>query len=785
MLLLLTSGCLYIGEHENSSRVDFDGDGFLNAAQAGGTDCDDQSALVNPDAVEVCNGFDDDCDGEIDEDTPSWFVDGDGDGFGDVSGSGCLPPAGAIAVGGDCNDDDALAFPAAPERCNGLDDDCDGTVDEEPIDGTLWHLDGDGDGFGATTNFIADCGSTPPDGRIADGSDCNDFDPDIHPGVHDGCDSVDSDCDGTVDEDGDPWYADADGDGFGDPGQVTWSCTQPANTVADDTDCDDALTGVHPGVADTCAAPGDADCDGQLDEDADDLSTFYADSDGDGFGDAGTPATGCTAPSGYVPNASDCEDADGGVNPAATEVCGNFADDDCSGEALACELPRHIDLTSVVPALVGDESGDRLGSVVEVLDFDGSGVGDIVVGVPWLDEAGRVDTGGASIVLDAGLGPWSVNVNVYGGADGDFFGGRLRRVPDLDSDGDDELALGGNGFDLLTGAVGVLRGGATGAVGSSDIELFYIGDAQGDRFGTEISQSGDTDDDGALEFVIGAPYVAGAGSQRGRVFVLDPDATGLFYAGPSAQATVTGTIDDGLFGTRLDAGDLDGDGVADLVVSQFRTQSPAANTGAAYVFLGPVSGDMTTGDNDREWMGIEGGWYLSGKVAIGPDVDGDGTTDVLIGRACPTGCDSTGRIYAIDELPATGPLVDAAHTVFMGPPDISADPGIGHAFDVGDTNGDGVVDLVVGNRYRGPGGQDVNADDPDQGQVWLVRGPLSGVVDVTRDIEIGTQTLQGALGAETRLQDLDGDGFDDVIIGASYFAGNERGAVYTVQGGGW
>lgn len=150
------------------------------------------------------------------------------------------------------------------------------------------------------------------------------------------CDSADNDCDGLVDDD-DPgvtgasaFYADLDGDGFGDASVSANACAAPAGFVPDNTDCDDARTAVHPGADEICDDLDD-DCDTRIDGQDDDLVggvTFCPDLDGDTFGDPATSTTACSAPAGFVLDWTDCDDADAGIHPGADEVCDDL-DNDC------------------------------------------------------------------------------------------------------------------------------------------------------------------------------------------------------------------------------------------------------------------------------------------------------------------------------------------------------------------------------------------------------------------------------------------------------------------------
>jgi len=214
------------GEPNPECCFDADGDGFQDAT-CGGEDCDDADPAVNPDAVEDCNGWDDDCDGQLlDEE-----VDGDGDGV--------------LLCAGDCDDDDATAYPEAPELCDGVDNDCDDEIDEDVDE------DADGDGYNACQG------------------DCDDGDDGIHPGADEACNGVDDDCDGEIpddeaDADGDGWAL-CDGDCDDDEDTLTPEDADGDGTSSCDGDCDDSEPLAHPDGSEDCLDGVDNDCDGDVD----------------------------------------------------------------------------------------------------------------------------------------------------------------------------------------------------------------------------------------------------------------------------------------------------------------------------------------------------------------------------------------------------------------------------------------------------------------------------------------------------------------------------------------
>jgi len=217
---------------------------------------------------------------------------------------------------------------------DGLDNDCDGDVDEGVQ--LTWYADADGDGFGDLSVPTTSCRQPPgfvdvSEADTAEGiSDCDDHDASIHPGATETCNDVDDDCDESVDE-GLPsstWYVDLDWDGFGSTAYPILDCEAPTGYTDNADDCDDTDGTIHPGAEETCDGADD-DCDGLRDEDLPTL-TWSPDDDYDGYGDASIIIERCLHPPGHIDEHTDCNDRDPGSHPGAEEVC-DRVDNDCDG----------------------------------------------------------------------------------------------------------------------------------------------------------------------------------------------------------------------------------------------------------------------------------------------------------------------------------------------------------------------------------------------------------------------------------------------------------------------
>ena len=371
------------GFPEFEFQVDADGDGFGtgdvviycntldgHVPLGGEQDCDDEAATTYPGAPEICNAVDDDCDAVPDED-----FDLDGDGFVDGANEDCVAAWDPAEL--DCDDGDPAVNPVAAEVCNEVDDDCDGTIEDE-------EYDEDGDG------------ASPCEG------DCDDTEEGIRPSAVEICDGVDTDCDAVLPE----GELDADLDGYVGCGPYyDHGGSNPGGYLGGE-DCDDALDTVWPGAAETCNTVDD-DCDEFVDED------FDLDTDGffDGLVDADIDGIPDCEAGGWLPEELDCDDADQVVFPGAPELC-DGVDSDCDGDL----VDQYIDL---------DADGEP-----DCIDDDVDGDGDPTA-TDCEDEDATIHTGATELCdlvdsdCDGDL------VDGFDNLDGDL-------LPDCEDEDDDE-----------------------------------------------------------------------------------------------------------------------------------------------------------------------------------------------------------------------------------------------------------------------------------------------------------------------------------------------------------
>jgi hypothetical protein len=581
------------------------------------------------------------------------------------------------------------------------------------------------------------------------------------------------------------YFYDGDLDGYGDPTNSVETCDQPVGYIEDGTDCDDSDPEVYPGADEYCDGEDD-DCDGAIDEsDAVDATSWYSDSDGDGYGDPATATPSCSMPSSMIDTGGDCDDADAAINPGAEEVCGDGVDDDCSGADLDCILD--IPLATTDLRLWGESARDEAGDAVAGGgDVDGDGYDDVLVGA-WLEDASALSVGVAYLVRGVQSGDLdlsSADARMYGASRDDWAGSSVAIPGDVNGDGYDDILVGAPGVDdggTDAGAAYLLLGPVSGDITLTSADYVFTGETAGDAAGTAVEVAGDWDADGKPDLLIGAHLEDSGASDAGRAYLVRSSELSFSDLG-DAWASFEGELSDDQLGRTLGrSGDFDGDGLDDLLMGAPPEDTGGNAAGAAYIMLGTFTGGtLDLRYADMQLYGEGDGHFATRGLDCPGDLDGDGYDDILVGA---DGEDSSwtdgGAVYIYEGGTIRGTKsLSGAVTKFVGEADLDY---VGYsAAGLGDLNGDGELDLGFGVL-----GDDAGASDA--GAVYVAMGPFSaGTIDMT-DVYARLTAASSDDGAGHALApagDFNNDGYDDVLVGVpgEDYGGSDAGAAFVTFG---
>ena len=455
------------------------------------------------------------------------------------------------------------------------------------------------------------------------------------------------------------------------------------------------------GVLDPCNGVDD-DGDGVVDEGT--ALAYFPDGDGDSFG-AGAAVVACSAPSGFVSNAGDCDDAESTSWPAALEACGDGIDQDCDGADTPCWIPGAVGPSDAVAALHGPQAEAHVGADLTAADLDGDGAFELIVASAARE--GRVVVVGSGAVGAVGIS----NVAAAWFATDDN-GGEMKLATVARDTGGAAVVMGfpsGTGGGLGYGVVYVWDGPFTGESVPASATATLLGSATNGAAGGSVGAAGDLDGDGMSDLIVGghsSTYAATA-------YILPSTVTGVVALGDFTALVADETRTVAV--AAVPAGDVNGNGVADLWLAADGSDRAAEDGGAVYLVTGPVSGivDVTgepavLGSTFREMLG-------QALVGAG-DVDGDGYDDLLVGASPYASYE--GRAWLISGAGfATGNEVDVAMASIESTGGTEV---LGAAVGLHDADGDGFADVVVGAPTAGTGGAVLG---------W--RGPLAGKIDDT------------------------------------------------------
>ncbi len=414
-------------------------------------------------------------------------------------------------------------------------------------------------------------------------------------------------------------------------------------------------------------------------------------------------------------------------------------------------------------------------SVSSAGDVNGDGYSDIIVGVPYYDN-GETDEGAVFVYYgsDTGL---SINYDWMGeyNQEGSCYGYSVASAGDVNGDGYSDVIVGSPKYDfgqINEGKAFVYYGSSAGL--SSSWDWTDESNQTGAWYGMRVAGGGDFNGDGYSDIAVSAPFYDNGGTDEGKVFIYYGGSSGLISY--SYSYTMEGDQDSARFGYSVaSAGDVNGDGYSDLIISAPYYDNGATDEGKVFVYYGSSVGFYTsTPDWYKEGNDQDGALY-GYSVSSAGDVNGDGYNDIIIGVPYYDKEDINEGVAEVYYGSKNGLL-----STYSWRGEGNRDS-VYYGYNVacaGDVNGDGYSDILVGVPYYDNG-------EEDEGCIFLYMGYSSELTEDVDWVNTSGQTDARLGWSVSSAGDVNGDGYSDIIVGAYRYDNGytDEGAAFIYYGG--
>jgi hypothetical protein len=811
-------------DSETACMQDNDGDGWGAPSPADGvepgTDCNDFDARQNNSDLDSDGHTS--CGGDCDDENPNMSLDDlDGDGMSACDGdcndtdSGMnrndADGDGHTSCEGDCDDGDANTYAGALEVCDGLYNNC---TDPEYLENSAPFTEEDDDSDGSVEcddDGVAWLGEDPPSGY----SDCDDASPvyNQNDSDGDGFTSCDGDCDdydaytfpgAAYEESGTECMTDEDGDGWGqelsccfslemfDSWGDGWSgayISAYSDGIASETYAVSEASGasetsricLEDGVIfELGYTAGVAEFEGDnsfslYDPDGVQVYSSYAGS---------SPPPGLAYSTNFIwadylectfnasiSSGNDCDDGNSSIHFGAAESYSDNQDNNCNGITDGQSSVSYSDIS-----ITGAQSGEMLGQRVRSAgDVDGDGRSDLLVSSSINDDGGT-DAGKAYLFfgtdLSGEMDADSASMVFVGEAAEDRAGFSFTSAGDVNGDEKYDLLIGAPYNDDYGNAVGkvYLLSGESISQGTASLQtpdLALYGENDVDLAGYDVAAAGDIDDDGFDDILIGARNSDEGGNKAGKMYLFKGSSITFGEASLStADISFIGEAPEDHFHKAAPAGDVDGDGLDDIVMASADNDDGALNAGKVYLIVGTSFGTGTfqMGDADAQYTGVSEEDHAGHSIAGGGDLNGDGLDDLLVGAygIDSNGADS-GAVYVITDASMQTSMVSLETAEIQLNGEAQDDWAGFSVASLTDSDGDGLPEVLVG----APQNDDAFSN---AGKAYVVYGGslgpgVFGLEDA--DLSYSGEDTNNYAGYDLAMAgDVNNDGLKDLLIGA-------------------